>query len=224
MGSVSVAAVERNPADWLDDVSWHRRMFRQSHFRWVPEDPMAIALSWTRGRVVYETPGHLRLLDRQRHALHEFAAGIDDCMVGPLNMADKECGPTRFRDGLKLIDMTIDDVTLLRFFAPRRVPAHREATRALRGIPLPNPFSQVWELRQMRGMYQAAEDLLLDVYCDLILELAPTHGWHQLSQLGQDNRSATALRAVVDDQRRRRGEPGDPRREPVQRYDNKLAG
>lgn len=218
MASVSTAAVERAPEDWLEDVHWHRRMYRQSHFRWVPEDPMGIALSWTRGRVLYETPGHLRVLDARRHALHEFATGIDDCMVGPLNLAEQQCGPRQFRDGLELIDMTLDHMTLLRFFAPREVKPHREAVRALRGIPLPNPFSQVWEMRQMRSMYQAAEDLLLDVYCDLILELAPSHGWHALAQLGKDNRSEPALRAVVADQRQRRGEPGDPRRAPQQRY------
>ena len=215
---VSTATVERAPDDWLEDASWHRRMFRQSHFRWVPEDSLAIALAWTRGRLVYETPGHLRTLDQQRHALHEFAAGIDDSMVAPLNLAEQACGPRRFRQGLELIDTTLEEVTLLRFFAPRSVEQHREAQRALRGIPLPNPFSQVWEMRQMRAMYQAAEDLLLDVYCDLILELAPHHGWHALAQLGRDNRSEAALRATVEDQRRRRGEPGDARRAPAQSY------
>lgn len=216
---VSTATAEREPGNWLEDMSWHRRMFRQSHFRWVPEDPMAIALYWTNGRVLHETPAHLRTLDRQRHELHAFASGIDDAMIAPLAEAERRCSPQDYRRGLELVGLSQHDVRLLRFFAPRDVPPHREARRALRGIPLPNPFSQIWELRQMRSMYRAAEDILLDVYCDLILELAPDHGWHNLAQLLQDNRSEPALRDFVDDQRRHRGGPGDPRREPLQRYD-----
>ncbi len=218
MRLVSTAAAQRDPANWLEDMSWHRRMFRQSHFRWVPEDPMDIALSWTRGRLLYETPGHLRILDRQRHALHTFASGIDNAMVAPLGEAERRCRPEDFRQGLDLVGLTKQDVVLLRFFAPPEVEPHREARRALRGIPLPNPFSQVWELRQMRSMYRAAEDILLDVYCDLILELVPQHGWQNLALLLQDNRSEPALRSFVEDQRLRRGEPGDPRRQASQRY------
>ncbi len=38
----------RKPSDWLEDMTWHRRMYDQSKFRWVPEDPMSIALTWTK--------------------------------------------------------------------------------------------------------------------------------------------------------------------------------
>ena len=63
--------------------------------------------------------------------------------------------------GLELIGMTQTDVDILRYNAlGGRVRNHPEARRALRGIPLPNPFSQVWELRQMHGMYAAAVVLL----------------------------------------------------------------
>ena len=57
MNSVTSQAVVRDPADWIEDMTWHRRMFRHSKFRWVPEDPIAIALTWTRGQLIYDTPG-----------------------------------------------------------------------------------------------------------------------------------------------------------------------
>lgn len=221
-GLVSTAAVERNPADWLDDVRWHRRMYRQSHFRWVPEDPVTIALSWTRGRVLHETPGHLRRLAQQQHDLHQFASGIDDAMVELLTEASQRCAPRDYADGLEAIGLSRLDVTVLRFHAQRPAPRHREAERAVRGIPLPNPFSCAWEMRQMRGMYQAAEDLLLDLYCDLILELVPKHGWRNVSKLVIENRTEDTLRQVVEDQRRHRGEPGDPRRQAEQVYERRT--
>lgn len=215
---MSAQAVLREPADWIEDMTWHRRMFRQSHFRWVPEDPMSIALTWTRGRLVHETPHHLRLLDNQLSALRGFACGIDDAMLGPLADAKRRCTTGTWKAGLELVGLTPRDIEVLRHGAPAEIAPHQEAKRALRGIPLPNPFSQVWELRQMRSMYAAAENLLEDVICDLAIELAPDQGWHNISQVTRFHRSARALQHRVEAQRAERGEPGDPRREPLQRY------
>lgn len=220
MGRVSALAI-REPADWVEDMTWHRRMFRQSKFRWVPDDAMSIALSWTRGRLVYDTPAHLRLVDEQLLALKGFACGIDDAMLAPLTEARQRSGSADWKAGLELVGLTPLDIEILRHSAlstPRDAPLHREARRAIHGIPWSNPFSQVWELRQMRGMYAAAENLLEDAFCDLALELAPEQGWHNLSQLTLRHRSARTLQHRVEDQRVTRGEPGDPRREPVQRY------
>lgn len=194
-------------------------MFGQSHFRWVPEDPMAIALTWTRGRMQFDRPPHLHFLDTQLLSLRTFAAGIDDAMVPLLRTAQDRCTAEDWALGLQLIDMTPHDVRVLRHSAPSGAPArHREASRALRGIPLPNPFSQVWELRQMRAMYEAAENLIEDTFCDLLVELAQTHAWEALAGHTLRHRSARTLQERVVAQRDVRGEPGDPRRVPEQRY------
>ena len=218
MGAVSAQPVHRDPADWIEDMTWHRRMYAQSKFRWVPEDPMSIALMWARGRLNYETPGDLKRLDEQIYALRGFACGIDDAMLAPLITAQRQCRPTDWHAGLDLVGLTQRDIQILRHGAPQEIAPHREAKRALRGIPLPNPFSQVWELRQMRGMYAAAENLLEDAFCDLVIELAPEQGWHNLPQLTLHHRSTRTLQLRVEEQRAERGAPGDPRREPAQRY------
>lgn len=218
IGAMSASAVHRDPTEWVEDMGWHRRMFDQSFFRWVPEDPVSLALTWTNGRLLYETPGHLRLLDGQLVALRSFAAGIDHAMVPLLDEARERLSKPAWRAGLELVGLTPDEVQVLRFYAPAEQAPHREVRRALRGWPLQNPFSRVWELRQMRGMYSAAENLLEDVFCDLAVELAPTHGWQNLSQITLFNNSAAGLRQRVDWQREERGEPGDPRRVPAQTY------
>lgn len=215
---MGAAAAERSPEDWVEDLTWHRRMYAESKFRWVPEDPMSLALTWTRGRLVYDSPSHLRLLDQQLLDMRGFAAQIDDAMISPLLQARRRCRPDAWAAGLGLVGMTPRDLEVLQFGAPRQITPNREAQRALRGIPLPNPFSQVWELKQVRAMYAAAEGLIDDTFCDLVMELAPAQGWTNLAQLTLANRSASSLRLRVEEQRRTRGEPGDPRRRPAQRY------
>jgi len=219
MGPVTAAAVLRDPVDWIEDMTWHRRMFSQSHFRWVPEDPMSIALTWTRGRCAYSTPGQLRRLDEQLLSLRDYSAGIDDAMIEPLADAKRRSRPADYTAGLQLVGMTPTDVAIIRHSAlSGRVTHHREAARALRGIPLPNPFSQVWELRQMRGMYAAAENLLEDTFCDLAVELMPAQGWDNLAKMTLYHRTSRTLQARIQEQRETRGGPGDPRRLPEQRY------
>ncbi len=207
----------RKPSDWLEDMTWHRRMYDQSKFRWVPEDPMSIALTWTKGRVEFTTPGHLRRLDIQLHELRYYAGGIQDAMLDPLALARERCPD--YRAGLELVGMTKTDVDILRYNAlSGRVRNHPEARRALRGIPLPNPFSQVWELRQMHGMYAAADNILEDTFCDLATELAEDLGWDSIAPLTVIHRTGNGVRLRVEQQRRERGLPGDPRRRVEQRY------
>lgn len=218
IGAVGAAAAVRDPSAWLDDVTWHRRMFAQSQFRWVPEDPMSIALRWTRGRLEYDSPRDLSFLDDRLHSLRDYTAGIDDSMLAPLADAQRRCAPRQWADGLQLVGLTDRDVQGLRHAAPGVVKPHPQASRALRGIPLRNPFTDVWELRQIRGMYTAAEDLIEDTFCDLATELAPTLGWTLLAGMTRYHRSARTLQRRVEAQRLVRGEPGDPRRVPQQRY------
>lgn len=221
MGPMAAAPALREPTDWLDDMTWHRRMYGQSKFRWVPEDPLSIALLWTRGRLEFVTPGHLRRLDIQIHGLRNYAAGIQDAMLDPLAAARQQCRTGDYSAGLQLVGMTPTDVEILRHSAQAgtgRVHNHPEARRALRGIPLPNPFSQVWELRQMHGMYAAADNILEDAFCDLATELAGERGWDSLAPLTLYHQTGRGLQLRVGQQRRDRGQPGDPRRRAEQRY------
>lgn len=178
MCCVSVQPATRSPADWLEDMAWHRRMYRQSRFRWVPEDPLGIALTWTRGRLEHETLAHLHTLDGQIGDLRSFADGIDDAMTPLLRQARRHSEVGEWTQGLELVGLSAvgaDD--LCQRTARPGGADHPDARRALRGFPLPNPWSQVWELRQVRSMYAAAQAIMEDVFCDLVLELHPTYGW-----------------------------------------------
>lgn len=213
------SATLRQPEDWLEDMAWHRRMYRQSRFRWVPEDPLAIALTWTRGRLEHQTVAHLHQLDVQLRELRTFAAGIDDATIPLLRRARRHSLSDGWGEGLALVGLTAEGADeLCRRTARPGGHSHPDARRALRGFPLPNPWSQVWELLQVRSMYAAAEDLIEDVFCDLTLELKPLHGWRPLAEVTLRHRTETALQVRVQEQRKTRGEPGDPRRIPEQRY------
>lgn len=219
MPSVSVQPATRSPEDWLEDMAWHRRMYRQSRFRWVPEDPLSIALTWTRGRLEHKTVAHLQTLDVQLCDLRDFAAGIDDAMTPLLRQARRHSAASGWSEGLALVGLSATDADkLCRRTAKPGGAGHPETRRALRGFPLPNPWSQVWELRQVRNMYAAAEAIMEDVFCDLTLELHPTHGWLSLAEVTLQHLTANQLQLRVQDQRETRGEPGDPRRIPEQRY------
>ncbi len=219
MSGMSGSAQRRDPEAWVEDMGWHRRMFGQSYFRWVPEDPMALALSWTRGRILHETPRHLHDLDGQLVGLRDHAAGLESAIPPLLAEAQQRCTPEDYRAGIQLAGLTPQAVATMRFRSPgRRLSRHPDVERAMTGWPWPNPFSQVWELQQVRAMYSAAVDLLEDAFCDLVLELVPSHGWQNLAQVTLHNHSVAGLQTRVEWQRDARGEPGDARRTPEQAY------
>lgn len=215
---VSQCSPERSPQEWLEDMQWHRRMFAQSRFRWVPEDATHIFLAYTRGRCLFETPAHLRSLDAQQMQLREWAGQIQDAMAQPLRQARGRCPSTQWGQALDLIGLSSYEVRVIVGSAITPDPGlNRDVKRALRGIPLPNPLSQVWELRQMHSMYRAADNMMEDTLTDLVLELVPRHGWDNLAALTV-NRYGNQLRQRVEHQREERGKVGDPRRAPAQRY------
>ncbi len=215
-------AERRDPRQWLDDMAWHRRMFAESQFRWAPEDPTVIALTWTRGQLVFESFRDLTRLDRQLHALGAFAAQIDHAMVPLLEEAQRSCTTREWGRGLQLIGLTPQDVQTLREGAEPPNPWHPEVRRATSGIPVPNPFSLVWELRQIRAMYRGAEAVLEDAFCDLAVELmSDLHRGSAGGDSGRDPQErlrlfSATLQRRIHDQRASRGEPGDSRRIPIQ--------
>ena len=226
MGRVSTAAAwctaplrERSSSNWEEDVVWHRRMYGQSHFRWVTEDVLSIATRYTRGRLKFSTPAHLSNLDVQLLSLLGHTDQIRLAMAAPLREVRGAYG-RRWGSALKLINMTELDARVITWSAIGTTPdqvTNSDAGRALRGIPLPNPLTEIWELRQMLAMHQAAVDVLEDASCDLVLELTPSRGLGPLAPLTL-SRTPAQLAMRVNEQRELRGEPGDPRRIPEQTY------
>jgi len=192
-------------------------MFNQSRFRWTPQDATSILLNYTRGRCDFTTPNHLRRLDRQLLGLLERKGQIQDAMSAPLRAARSALPRDRYVAGLDLIGMSPDEAIRIMVVPPARAVPTTDVARALRGIPLPNPLTQAWELRQVLLMYQAAADMIEDTLCDLVNELAPTLGLDRLAALTTD-KVTSQLEWRVAQQRRARGESGDPRRAATQTY------
>lgn len=210
---------ERSSSNWEEDILWHRRMYGQSRFRWVAEDALSIATRYTRGRLEFSTPAHLSSLDVQLLSLLGHADQIRLAMAAPLREI-RDTHRRRWGSALELIDMTELDACVITWSAIGTTPdqvTNEDAIRALRGLPLPNPLTEIWELRQMLGMYQAAADVLEDASCDLVLELATTRGLAALAPLTL-SRTPAQLSMRVNEQRELRGEAGDPRRIPEQTY------
>lgn len=224
MNEVVADAGPRGSEHWVDDVLEHRRMFRQSRFQWAPEDAVHIALARARGRCDFSTPDHLRVLAAQQAEQRQWAGQIESAMAAYLRLAEVRLARAAWTTALAAVEMNrheVEDVMA------RVVDGHshtnRDVRRALHGIPLPNPLTQAWELRQMLAMHQAADDLLEDTLCDLVLELAAQKGWDALASSTADAH-AQQLRVRVERQRRLRGIPGDSRRLPQQRFLRSSAG
>lgn len=216
-----MGCAEREPRYWVEDTTWHRRMFGQSMFRWAPEDPMVIALNYTRGRLTFDTAGHLRFLDQQGLAIRDFAGRIDDVIAAHIREGIRTGGERLAQDCLSIIDVSPLDAAMLEFGASSVGRVLPEVVRVQRDVPLPNPFTLVWELRQLRSMYTAADHLIEDAYCDLALELHDEGAglsWSRLAQVTPTCYDGDTVKTRVQAQRAARGHPGDLRRTPEQRY------
>lgn len=210
---------ERSTADWREDVLWHRRMYRQSRFRWAAENATNIAMRSTRGRLEFSTPGHLAALESHRMELLGYTDQVRLAMASPLREARSAYG-ARWGTALALVGMPTMDARIIIWSAVGTTPeqvTNTDVRRVLRGIPLPNPLTEVWELKQLHSMFQAAGDLLEDAVCDLVHELRDHHGLGSLAPLTVSG-NADQLRMRIEAQREQRGEPGDRRRIPQQQY------
>lgn len=181
---------------------------------------MVIALSYTRGRLTFDTPGHLRFLDEQGLAVRDFAGRIDDVIAAHIREGIRTGGERLAQDCLTVIDISPLDAAMLEFGASSVGRILPEVARVQHDVPLPNPFTLVWELRQLRSMYTAADHLIEDAYCDLAMELHNDAGlnWGRLAQVTPTCYDGDTVKARVQTQREARGDPGDLRRKPQQRY------
>ena len=225
MGGVQTAALpafDRSPEQWVEDVQWHRLAYGGSMFRWLPQEAMTLALRWSHGQVEWSTPGDFRRLEQRVESLTEYTTGIERSMLPFIEHVRQTCRPAVYAQGIEAVGLTDLHIEVMRFpssYAERTRITHPQAKRILAmQLPHPNPFVFVWELRQMHGLYKAAEDLLKDALCDLLTELAPDHGWPALAAMSTREPYADSLQWMVELQRERRGGPGDPRRVPEQRF------
>ncbi len=208
----------RNVMDWREDTRWHRRMFAQSRFRWTPQDALRVASRFSGGRLEFTTVKHLVLLDQAATDLFDYTDTVRLSLAGPVRAARDAFGPSWLT---VLPDVGLTEIEARLILAAGSVhldePVSGDVSRVLRDLPLPNPLTQIWEIRQLQGMYLAAHGVLEDTFADLITELSERV---PLSLLAARTSSLTARRLEqrLETQAAARGGPLDPRRRTEQRF------
>jgi hypothetical protein len=215
----AAAARARERAElWLDDLAWHKQMFRQSRFQWTGEHAVDIITWHTGGRVDYTTLAHLQMISRDQTEIRAYGTQCQLGMAEPLKQA-RPVVPGGWKGVADAVGLTVADCTMTLSLASRTPPdecTNADVRRVLRGLPFTNPLIQIWELKQLWRLYEAADDLLEDTLCDLLLELLPTHPADELRLATGPYAPPPATR--VGWNRAERGGPGDDRRIPSQRF------
>lgn len=209
----------RPPESWAEDLVWHRWMFKQSRFRWTAGDAIQIAMHYSGGNTEFTTPAHLRRLDRARQDLAEYIAEMRGILAWELERARPHFDPAQWRRCLTLLDLTASDDAYLHWITKTVDPraTNPDTARIVRGTPMPNPLTHVWELRQLLAVWDAGAALLEDCTVDLLEELEASHGLSRLVGLTTEI-NTRELRYRIELNVEQRGRAGDPRRECVQTY------
>lgn len=200
---------------WLDDVRWHKQMFRQSRFQWDAHDVLRIVTGSTGGQLDFTTVAHLRRLQSSQDQVCDFSAQCQVAMAEPLGRARSRLG---WEWTTEVLGLTVVECTMALALAggTGQEPPNDEVRRVLRQLPLTNPVTQAWELKQLWRLHEAARDVLEDAICDLLVELLAGHPSDELKRATGPLTGSPALR--VECARLERGGPGDPRRIPRQRF------
>ena len=211
----------KRAARWLDDLMWHKRMYRPARFRWWPEHLVDICTKTTGGQLDFSTMAHLQLLPQHqssvRDVVHQFSGAIGQRLansymtLGSYDTIGRELGLTMAEIRSMVIWSDAEN-------AGPKGWSHPQISRVLRVVgrqPFRSPLIEAWELLQLSRMYQAAVDIFEDLTVDLIGEL---RGRHPDEVLAAASGSGTVKRMEQRIQRAHaaRGGPGDPRRYPTQ--------
>lgn len=216
-GCANAAPADRNhlTALWLDDLRWHKHMFRQSRFQWTGEHAIDIVTRGTGGRLEFTEVRHLRRLQAEQDEIAAYGTQCTLAMGAPLAAAAATVvgGWQVVADAVGLPVGQAKATAALVEWEPLQAPTP-DVRRVLRGLPFSNPLIQVWELKQLSRLFDAAVQLLEDTICDLLLELSASHPPEQLVEALATQRLDPMTR--IDRARSARGGPGDPRRTPHQ--------
>ena len=207
---------DEQAALWLDDLVWHKRMFMQSRFRWTGEHAMDIVTRSTSGCLDYSTVGHLRWLQRRQDEVRDRGTQCQSAMADPLRQAHAVLGWDRTAEA---VGLTVVDCHLTLAFAAGTTETERsnvDVRGVLAQLPFANPLIEVWELKQLWRLHDAARGLLEDTLCDLLEELLETHPVDEL--VGATGILSGRPAARIEQARLERGAAGDPRRTPQQAF------
>lgn len=201
---------------WLEDLRSHRRTFRESRLQWTGEHAIDIVTRHTGGQIEFTTVAHLRRLQREHNEITEYLTQCRMAMGEPLRAAAAGVagGWNAVAEAVGLTPGNARATAERALHVPREHWTNPDVRRVLRHIPLSNPVVEVWELKQLVALFEAAHDLVEDTLCDLVVELL---GNHPVSVL-QEAIGTRYLERRVHRARSLRGGPGDARRIPRQQF------
>lgn len=221
-----LGSTRMEPAHWIDDLAWHRQVYKQSKFRWDSTEALLVATEFTGGRQDFRTVADLRELEVYRLALSEYTTTCQRALGLALQEARNGLGTSGWEGVAALLDLSAVDCSASSYFArwgdPRIAgqfsnPQVRRIRKMCAGFFFASPLLLAWELAQLWKLYRAAEELLEDTLVDLVVELQPhvhtsdlLHALHTTTEVGLSNR--------INSQRHGRGPAGDPRRAPRQQF------
>lgn len=157
--------------EWADDLQWHRRAFRQSRFRWLPEHVLEIVTLHTGGQLEFTKIKDLQRIAAYQATVAHYGHQIRVTMAKPLRTARDVFGG--WEPVAELLDLGLIETRGIVWSAMGESPVATATTDyVLDGIPMSNPLIESWELKQALRMYQAAYDVLEDTLCQLVDELA----------------------------------------------------
>jgi len=201
---------------WLDDLRWHKKMYRESRFRWTGQDAVGIVTWETGGQTEFVTLADLELLQRIQYKVLGLADPARNAMAQRLQLAYDAFGDG-WATTSEALGLSEVECSAAVWFAEHAAPEDFDSVnvrRVLKFVPFRNPLIEAWELKQLVRVFEAAGNLLEDAICDLAQELLPTRPEAAIaaamntSPLGVTQRVAAALEE--------RGGAGDERRIPEQ--------
>jgi hypothetical protein len=210
-----------SPTQWVDDLRWHRSQYRQSRFQWCASEALLAATEFTRGRQEFTTVRDLRDLAGYKRAAGEYSMVCQRALGDALKAARRQLSPQGWAPVAAELDLTTLECASSAFAATWSDPQERTNAQVARvqrivdGLFFTNPLIRSWELQQLWLLYVAAEQFLEDTLVDLVVELRGSRRAADLADAA-GAWSVTSLNYTVEDQRRSRGEIGDPRRTPTQ--------
>lgn len=205
---------------WLDDLRWHKQMFRQSRFQWTGEHAVDIITRHTGGQVEFTDVRHLRRLQHEQNEIAAYTGQCRTAMGEPLREAARTVIGSwdAVAEAVGLDAGHLKAIEDLSAGATAEQRSNPDVRRVLRQLPFSNPLIQVWELKQLVNLFQAAVDLVEDTLCDLLLELSSSHPPSVLIAATIPELWALTPAKRVEWARKERGGPSDPRRTPRQRF------
>ena len=210
--------------EWVDDLRWYRQANHGSKWRWYGEHVMDAVLTYTNGRLTFDTVSDLRKIqnsiERCWEDLEQTRRAVGRALraTAPLGWSWEQIGP---EIGLTRSECSRADhsLTMQAFRGQPDNPDESVHVRRVRKIvrrqPWRNPLIEALELVQVMRFFEAVEGMLDDVRCDLIVELRQTRPDSVLLEI-VGGFSSASLDGSVEFARLARGGPGDPRRIPRQ--------